>query len=209
MSAVYQGRWAACNCLSHLTPGQRANLAENLGAFGSRRALARVRPKIVRLRLPDFRTMVAALCLLSGDALAQTTRTNPSAASTSPTIQSSSSTSPNAPCNSFNPTSPCYAGHIPRNPCYSATAPDQPCSTTTTPNSQASPTPPASASKASPSASLSYLTQDQAKAKIEAEGYSKVSGLRRDTEGIWRGKAEKDGLILNVTLDREGTVTAR
>jgi hypothetical protein len=53
------------------------------------------------------------------------------------------------------------------------------------------------------------FTQDQAKAQIEAQGYSKVSGLRRDALGVWRGTAEKDGTVGNVTLDGKGNVTAR
>jgi hypothetical protein len=163
--------------------------------------------RVFGLFLPRACTLVAA-CLLSGGVLAQTTRTNPSAASTSPTTSFSSSTSPNAPCNSFNPTSPCYTGRIPRNPCYSATTPDQPCSTTTTPDSQVPPTPLATASKILPTTVFNYLTQDQAKARIETEGYSKVSSLRRDAGGVWHGKGAKDGLILNVTLDRRGVVTA-
>lgn len=148
----------------------------------------------------------AAVCMLPECAFAQTTRTNPAAASTSPTIQSSSSTSPNAPCTSFNPTSPCYSGRIPRNPCYSAAAPDQPCSTTTTPNPQPSPSP--SASKPPSPATGHALTQDQAKVQIEAKGYSNVSGLQKDSGGVWRGKAERDGLVRNVTLDLNGNVAA-
>jgi hypothetical protein len=52
------------------------------------------------------------------------------------------------------------------------------------------------------------VTEDQARAQIEANGYSSVSGLRKNTEGIWRGKATKDGLQVNVTLDTKGKVTA-
>jgi hypothetical protein len=153
------------------------------------------------------RAIIIGLWLVDGCAFAQTTRTNPSAASTAATIPSSSSTSANTPCNSFNPTSPCYSAKIPRNPCYSAAAPGQPCSTTTTPNPQPSPTPSPLASKAFPAKGHAF-TQDQAKAQIEAQGYTNVSGLRRDPKGIWQGKAEKNGLVGNVTLGRDGNVTA-
>jgi hypothetical protein len=149
----------------------------------------------------------AALSLISGSAFGQTTRTNPSAASTSPTIPSSSSTSANSPCSSTNPTSPCYSANAPRNPCYSAAAPNEPCSSTTTPNSRTSPapTPPPATTL---EAAVRAFTKDQAKSQIEAKGYSNVSGLRKDAEGIWRGTAEKDGLSTNVTLDVNGNVTA-
>ena len=148
----------------------------------------------------------AALSLISDCAFGQTTRMNPSSSSTSPTIPSSSSTSPNSPCSSTNPTSPCYAAEAPRNPCYNAAAPNEPCSTTTTPNSQTSPAP--TATTTTPQATVRAFTKDQAEKQIEAKGYSSVSGLQKDAKGIWRGKAEKDGLPVNVTLDVSGDVTA-
>src|ERR1700676_184558 len=140
-----------------------------------------------------------ALSLISGAAFGQTTRTNPSAASTSPTIPSSS-TSPNSPCSPTNPTSPCYSANAPRNPCYNAAAPNEPCSTTTTPNSPTATAKPPPPAPTTPEATIRAFTKDQAKSQIEAKGYSNVSGLRKDAEGIWRGKAEKDGLSTNVTL---------
>lgn len=151
------------------------------------------------------RTAILALFLLPNDVLAQTTRTNPSAASTSPTIPQSASTSPNTPCVFFNPTSPCYSAKVPRRPCYSAVS--EPCSPTTTLTAQPSPSPLPSPTKKPPLAIVHAFTQDQAKAQIEAKGYLNVSELRREGSGIWRGKAEKDGGVRNVTLDREGNVT--
>jgi hypothetical protein len=53
------------------------------------------------------------------------------------------------------------------------------------------------------------FTADQAKSKIEAEGFSDLSGLRKDAKGVWRCNAKKDGLILNVTLDVNGNVSAK
>lgn len=149
----------------------------------------------------------AALSLTVSCAFAQTTRTNPSAASTTSTIPSSSSTSSNSPCASTNPTSPCYAAKSPRNPCFDAAAPGKPCSTTITPNYQNSPVPPPWAA-ATPQSVVRAVTEDQARTQIEANGYSSVSGLRKDVEGNWRGKAAKDGLQVNVTLDTKGKVTA-
>ena len=147
-----------------------------------------------------------ALSLISGYAFGQTTRTGPSSLSTVKTIPNSSSTSPNAPCNSSNPTSPCYSANAPRSPCYSAVAPNEPCSTTTTPNSQTAPTPSSVVTKQQ--ANIHAFTEDQAKSQIEAKGYSSVSGLRKDAKGIWRGKAQKDGLPVSVILDVKGEVTA-
>jgi hypothetical protein len=52
------------------------------------------------------------------------------------------------------------------------------------------------------------FAEDQARSQIEAKGFSSISGLRKDAKGIWRGKAEKDGLPVNVTIDVNGHVTA-
>lgn len=207
-----QLRRTAWKLLSLLTLGQHAKRADSLHASAARdtKTGAKNWKYGIRAGVPQaLCAMIATVCLISDDASAQTTRTNSSAASSSATMPSSSSTSPNAPCNSFNPTSPCYSGRIPRNPCYSAAAPDQPCSTTTTPNPQAPPPPPLPAASKSPPPDVApALTQDQAKAQIEAKGYSRVSDLRRGVEGVWYAKAEKDGLMQSVTLDRKGNVNA-
>jgi hypothetical protein len=160
-----------------------------------------------RVNMRAILVATAALSLISDCAFGQTTRTSPSAASTSKTIPSSSSTSPNSPCNPANPTSPCYSANAPRNPCYSAAAPNEPCSTTTTPNSQTAPAPSPPAA-ITPQAAVRAFTQDQAKSQIEAKGYSRVSGLQKDAKGTWQGRAEKNGLPVNVTLDVNGDVTA-
>ena len=165
------------------------------------------RPTERPLNMHKILAATAALSLIFGCAFAQTTRTGPSASSTTQTVPSSSSTSPNSPCSSTNPTSPCYTAKAPRNPCYDAAAPDKPCSTTTTPSSQASPVPSPSATT-TPQSSVRAFTGDQAKAQIEANGYSSVSGLRKDAEGTWRGKAVKDGLPADVTLEVKGNDTA-
>ena len=139
----------------------------------------------------------------------QTTPTSPSASSTSKTISSSSSTSPSSPCLSTNPTSPCYSANAPRNPCYSAVAPDQPCSTTTTPSAPRLPAPDSPVAGTTPKVLGRAFTEDQAKSRMEAQGYQGLSGLRKDAKGVWRGKTVKDGVTLNVILDVDGHVTAK
>jgi hypothetical protein len=164
----------------------------------------RLRPLEIRLgNRANIRLIVAtvlALSFITQNAFGQTTPTGPSSASTTKSIPSSSSTSPNSPCDPTNPTSPCYSANAPRNPCYSAAAPNEPCSNTTTPNSQTLPTPPAQAVTTQFTAERAF-TADQAKSKIEAEGFSNLSEVRKDAKGVWRGKATKDGLPVNVTLD--------
>jgi opacity protein-like surface antigen len=50
------------------------------------------------------------------------------------------------------------------------------------------------------------FTEGQAKSRIEAKGYSNVSGLQKDSNGIWRGKAMKDGKSVDLSLDFQGNV---
>lgn len=149
----------------------------------------------------------AALSLISCCAYGQTTPTSSSATSTTKTIPSSSSTSANSPCDSSNPTSPCYSVNAPRAPCFNSAAPNQPCSTTAAPYARTSPPPTPSAVTITKSPGRAF-TEDQAKSQIEAKGYSNVTRLQKDDKGIWRGKAEKDGLAANVTLDVKGNVDA-
>jgi len=60
-----------------------------------------------------------------------------------------------------------------------------------------------------PVAGANSFTQAQAKSRIEAKGYSSVSGLKKDDKGIWRGMASKDGKSVNVSLDFQGNINAR
>ena len=153
-------------------------------------------------------TMSVALVLGASSALGQTTRTSPSAASTISTVRSSSSASPSAPCySSNNPSSPCYSAT--GTPSYSATSPNS----AATPNSSAMPyssTKPtvSSPNVPNPQASEHSFTADQARSRIEAKGYSNVSGLQKDAKGTWRGKAMKDGKPVTVILDFQGAIVA-
>jgi hypothetical protein len=57
-----------------------------------------------------------------------------------------------------------------------------------------------------PVAGRNSFTEGQAKSKIEAAGYSDVSDLQKDQNGVWRGKASKDGHQTEVSLDFQGNV---
>ncbi|TIV21714.1 MAG: hypothetical protein E5V90_35275, partial [Mesorhizobium sp.] len=52
------------------------------------------------------------------------------------------------------------------------------------------------------------FTEAQAKSRIQDAGFSKVSALTKDDQGIWRGTAEKDGKQVAVALDFKGNVVA-
>jgi hypothetical protein len=60
-----------------------------------------------------------------------------------------------------------------------------------------------------PAAGANSFTEKQAKARIEAAGYTNVSGLVKDQNGIWRGKATKGDATFDVALDFQGNVVSR
>ena len=60
-----------------------------------------------------------------------------------------------------------------------------------------------------PVAGANSFTEGQAKSRIEQGGFSNVSGLKKDDNGVWRGKAMKDGKSVDVSLDFQGNVIAR
>jgi hypothetical protein len=60
-----------------------------------------------------------------------------------------------------------------------------------------------------PVAGANSFTEGQAKSRIESSGYTNVSELRKDDQGVWRGKAMKDGKSMSVSLDFQGNVTAQ
>ena len=53
------------------------------------------------------------------------------------------------------------------------------------------------------------FTEAQARERIEAKGFTSVSGLKKDDQSIWRGTAMKDGQTVNVALDYKGNVVAQ
>ena len=59
-----------------------------------------------------------------------------------------------------------------------------------------------------PVAGRNSFTEGQAKSKIEEAGYSNVSDLKKDDNGVWRGKASKGGSSTNVSVDFQGNVNA-
>ena len=60
-----------------------------------------------------------------------------------------------------------------------------------------------------PVAGANSFTEGQAKSRIESMGYSNISALIKDEDGVWRGKAEKDGKLVDVSLDFQGNVIVR
>ena len=57
-----------------------------------------------------------------------------------------------------------------------------------------------------PVAGRNSFTEGQAKSKIEDAGFSHVTDLKKDDNGIWRGKASKGGTSASVSVDFQGNV---
>jgi hypothetical protein len=51
------------------------------------------------------------------------------------------------------------------------------------------------------------FTQTQAREHIAKSGFTNVSGLTKDKQGVWRGTAQKDGHTVHVGLDFKGNVS--
>ncbi len=62
---------------------------------------------------------------------------------------------------------------------------------------------------AAPVPGRNSFTMSQATRRITAAGFTKVSGLKKDNQGIWRGQAQKDGNPVSVSLDYQGNVTGQ
>jgi hypothetical protein len=60
-----------------------------------------------------------------------------------------------------------------------------------------------------PVAGANSFTRSQAISRIERAGYSHISGLVKDKDGIWRGIASKGGATVHVALDYQGNVVAK
>lgn len=59
-----------------------------------------------------------------------------------------------------------------------------------------------------PVAGRNSFTEGQAKSAIEKAGYSDVTDLKKDDNGVWRGKANKAGSASSISVDFQGNVNA-
>ena len=53
------------------------------------------------------------------------------------------------------------------------------------------------------------FTEGQAKSKLESNGFTNVSALKKDNDGVWRGKAQKGAQAMDVSVDFKGNVISR
>ena len=61
---------------------------------------------------------------------------------------------------------------------------------------------------AAPVKGANSFTMDEARRRIEAGGFTQVTDLKKDNDGIWRGQAMKDGASVPVFCDYQGNVGA-
>lgn len=61
---------------------------------------------------------------------------------------------------------------------------------------------------AAPVKGANSFTMNEARRRIEAGGFSQVSGLKKDRDGIWRGTGMRDGAAVPVYCDYQGNVGA-
>ncbi len=78
----------------------------------------------------------------------------------------------------------------------------------TNPPAQTKPATPPAGSAANPN-TTAPLTEAQAKARIEARGFTNVSDLNKDVQGMWNAKAMKEGKSVQLSIDARGLVTQR
>ena len=57
-----------------------------------------------------------------------------------------------------------------------------------------------------PASGASSFTEGQARGRIEDKGFTAVTGLTKDDNGVWRGTATKDGGSAQVWMDYKGNV---
>lgn len=60
-----------------------------------------------------------------------------------------------------------------------------------------------------PAAGANSFTRGQAKGHIEKAGYTNVSELKKNKDGLWQGRAMKDGKKVSVSLDFQGNVASK
>ena len=51
------------------------------------------------------------------------------------------------------------------------------------------------------------FTESQARGRIQKAGYTRVSGLSKNRNGVWQGKALRGKRTVNIALDYKGNVT--
>ncbi|CAN7639415.1 PepSY domain-containing protein [Rhizobium sp. LjRoot98] len=68
---------------------------------------------------------------------------------------------------------------------------------------------PDTANPAAPVEGANSFTEAQAKERMEAAGYSPVSDLKLDEQGVWQAMGTKDGKPVAVSMDYQGNIVSK
>ncbi|MDQ2859700.1 MAG: PepSY domain-containing protein [Pseudomonadota bacterium] len=60
-----------------------------------------------------------------------------------------------------------------------------------------------------PAAGNNSFTEEQAKGHLANAGYTNITAMTQDAQGVWHGQAMKDGKATPVSVDYQGSVTAQ
>ena len=60
-----------------------------------------------------------------------------------------------------------------------------------------------------PAAGANSFTEAQARSRLEQNGYTGVSALKKNDNGVWQGTAQRDGKAVSVSLDYKGDIITR
>lgn len=139
-----------------------------------------------------------AAALVSSMAFAQTT---PSTTNTTPSVATPGTTMGTAPGTTMGTTGRNLPGVTTNTPAQ------------LNPSNNSSATPPAVTTSnannktgAAPVKGRNSFTMNEARRRIEKGGFTQVTGLKKDADGIWRGKGMKNGASTDVYCDYQGNV---
>lgn len=136
--------------------------------------------------------LALAASLLASAAFAQTTSPMPSRTTPGNMAPGATSNAPMPGVSSSTGTTP-ETGVVDRNSGAAAASGDRNQAVTTT-----------GANAAQPARGSNSFTQNEARRRLERNGFQSVSGLAKDNGGVWRGTAMKDGQSVPVWLDYKG-----
>src|SRR5689334_13945082 len=60
-----------------------------------------------------------------------------------------------------------------------------------------------------PTAGANSFTKGQAEGRLKKAGYTNITGLTKDKDGLWHAQATKDGKQMNVSLDFKGDINTQ
>ncbi|MGE8106133.1 PepSY domain-containing protein [Allorhizobium sp. NPDC080224] len=62
---------------------------------------------------------------------------------------------------------------------------------------------------AAPVEGANSFTEEQARERIEAAGFTGIADLKLDDQGVWQATAMKDGMSVPVAMDYQGNVVSK